>query len=85
MKTRTGFVSNSSSSSFVIRKRDLTCEQLDKLKKHGDLCDHDYDVWKISEDGDWFEFSVSMDNFDLEKYAHKTVGVSRDHIFQYKD
>ena len=33
MKIRSGFVSNSSSSSFVIFKRDLTEEQIEMIKK----------------------------------------------------
>jgi len=34
MKTRQGFVSNSSSSSFIIQKKSLTAVQLDLIKRH---------------------------------------------------
>lgn len=37
MKIRTGFVSNSSSSSFVIGKSYLTTDQIDKIKNHNDI------------------------------------------------
>jgi acyl carrier protein phosphodiesterase len=43
MKTRTSFVANSSSSSFVISKSDLTPEQIEKIKNYyeiaKELCD----------------------------------------------
>lgn len=34
MKTRNGFISNSSSSSFVIQKRDLTDIQIEQIRNH---------------------------------------------------
>ena len=34
MKLRTGFVTNSSSSSFTIAKSNLTADQIDKIKNH---------------------------------------------------
>lgn len=34
MKNRIGFVSNSSSASFIIQKKDITEEQLDQIRNH---------------------------------------------------
>lgn len=36
MKVRTGFVSNSSSASFIIKKAGLTEAQIDAIKRHGE-------------------------------------------------
>ena len=37
MKTRMGFVSNSSSSSFILSKSNLTKKQLEQIRKHKDV------------------------------------------------
>ena len=37
MKTRLGFVSNSSSSSFILSKNKVTKKQLDKIRNHKDV------------------------------------------------
>mgnify|MGYP001405832477 CR=1 FL=1 len=44
MKIRNGFVSNSSSSSYIIRKENLTNEQIDMIKDHINYC------WKLIND-----------------------------------
>jgi hypothetical protein len=38
MKLRTGFVSNSSSSSYIIKKEGLSIQQLDMIKNHIEYC-----------------------------------------------
>lgn len=91
MKIRKGFVSNSSSSSFIIKKEKLTEEQIEKIKNHivvvrekkkfFDMlldCDES-DAWKIEENS----FSVSgqtwMDNFDMHYFLSK-IGVEEEDI-----
>lgn len=66
MKIRSGFVSNSSSSSFIIDKRDITMHQYDLLKKHSDIAESD--AWHISEDEKNIYGSTYMDNFDMHNY-----------------
>jgi len=64
MRIRNGFVSNSSSSSFIINKKNLTEEQIELIKDHfevgkkfeemywdGEYC-HNGDEWTINDDVD---------------------------------
>ena len=66
MKIRTGFVSNSSSSSFVIKKANVTLEQIDSIYAHKDIAD--YNEWTIRETKDTIGDVTDMDNFDMYEY-----------------
>jgi len=72
MKIRNGFVSNSSSSSFVIQKKDITAEQLTQINKHADEAGSE--SWGITETDTTIEGWTMMDNFDMEEYLEK-IGV----------
>jgi len=82
MKIRIGFVSNSSSSSFVLRKKYLTPEQIEKIKNHsaegkkmGMEC---WDSpWDITEEEDIIRGYVSMNNFDMYDFLCR-IGVLED-------
>jgi hypothetical protein len=79
MKIRKGLVSNSSSSSFIIKKALLTNDQIYKISNHvkywndviADLpgyysCDDD-EGWLIDESDDFISGSTHMDNFSMDK------------------
>lgn len=84
MKIRNGFVSNSSSSSFVIQKCDLTEEQLDKIKNHSEVgeslgmeyCEW---TWDIVETPTEITGNTIIDNFDMEEFMQK-IGVDNTKI-----
>lgn len=63
MKVRSGFVSNSSSSSFVINKYNLTVLQLEQLKELNFTPIGKWDDnWSIYEEGDTVRGYTSMNN-----------------------
>jgi hypothetical protein len=65
MKTRAGFVSNSSSLSFVLLKKVLTEHQINKILEINS------DDWVIRECEKFIEGTTIMDNFDMEDYFEK--------------
>lgn len=74
MKNREGFVSNSSSSSFIVNKHYISGYQMDKAKKKAREED-----WAVDDLGDVMKFSTGMDNFDMEAYMRE-IGVSKQAI-----
>ena len=89
MKVRAGFVSNSSSSSFVISLDDITASQLNKIENHIQFSKkmhdigfaQDYDAWSIvvDEEKNAVYGRTFMDNFDMAKFL-ENIGVSSDAI-----
>jgi hypothetical protein len=81
MKNRAGFVSNSSSSSFIIPKQHLTLEQRSKIINHvseapyfkGDSCG---DSWTVEETDDVLRGYTYMDNFDMVGWMVENLGVN---------
>ena len=100
MKTRIGFVSNSSSSSFIIKKEDLTKRQIDKINNHIEEAkkmsdpkntpegyEFQYgweDDWFVRESEDDLMLSTSMDNFDMHNFLID-IGVHRNDIKDVSD
>lgn len=80
MKTRNGFISNSSSGSFIINKNCLSDLQIDNIKNHATSLyfkrnsNHKYDAWNISEDEFCIYGRTSMDNFDMWEFL-RVIGV----------
>ena len=77
MKIRIGFVSNSSSSSFIIRKDCISASQADKVRDHDG--DGDGEAWIITEDETRIAGHTFMDNFDMETFLER-IGVEENHI-----
>ncbi|MFA5406996.1 MAG: hypothetical protein WC307_06590 [Candidatus Nanoarchaeia archaeon] len=73
MKIRLGFVSNSSSSSFVISKNSLTNYQLNAIREHSAIgrivgIPYSDEEWDIHEDEDNISGNTMMDNFDMREF-----------------
>jgi len=87
VKKRIGFVSNSSSSSFVIPLSEISGEQLQKIlnpeyntQGYGDKSSFPY-TWytSVDEDSNIVTGNTSMDNFDMHKYF-ETIGINMDTV-----
>ena len=88
MKIRSGFISNSSSSSFVIQKRNLTGVQIEKIKNHAEVAKESMDLhdqpWSIQETDKVIAGSTWMDNFDMH-YFLTEIGVNADRDVKWGD
>ena len=70
MKIRTGFVSNSSSASFMVPKSRMSIAEGVLLLGFPSAVKNN-DGWNIYEDGDCIRGSTSMDNDRLDEYLTK--------------
>lgn len=82
MKTRNGFVSNSSSASFVIDKNYLTPLQVACIHLHSELAEKlggydcgEYDAWHVDDRIGFIHLSTDMDNFDMRHFLKNTLGI----------
>ena len=90
MKIRNGFVSNSSSSSFVLKIDEISEDQLamiwDHIELGRDLLEwqnyHDEDRWSIWITEDHVHGETSMDNFDMYEFLIK-IGIDKTLIKMY--
>ena len=75
MKVRTGFVSNSSSASFVLDKRYLTPNEIDRILAYNDNPSHEKwrDSWRIEEDEDFVRGDTIMDNGYLFEFIKTEI------------
>lgn len=70
MKHRTGFVSNSSSASFIVAKGKISGVEAAALLAYN-ISEENTDGWSIWEDGDCLRGSTNMDNDALDEYLEK--------------
>jgi hypothetical protein len=75
-KVRLGFVTNSSSSSFILSKKNLSHSQINKILNHTAYCRgkrldfycKESDQWTIEETEESIEGHTIMNNFNMEEF-----------------
>ena len=86
-KVRLGFVTNSSSSSFILQKKNLTESQIEKVINHGEYIrtrkimfdgywNGPEDDWEIVVKEDVIEGSTTMTNFDMQQFF-EYIGINK--------
>jgi len=88
MKIRNGFVSNSSSSSFMIKRYYLSDKQIEDIQNHIEVAKECYndkwiddsDRWYVDVDDKYVVVSTPMDNFDMCYFLLNCIGVKEYYI-----
>jgi len=82
MKIRTDFITNSSSSSFIIMKDEITAKELDLIKKYI-YSEENTDGWSLKEYPETFNGFTIMDNGAFWEFI-RTHNIRED-IFEFID
>ena len=94
-KVRAGFVTNSSSSSFILQKKNLTKSQIEKVMHHGEYCrmrklnGQFYcdvgDDWNVNDNTDVITGHTYMNNFDMGEFFDMIGIKSKDYKIDCDD
>lgn len=70
MKIRNGFISNSSSSSFIVNLNNISKQDLDKIQEYG-MSDKNDDNWYFYIENDCLTGYTSMDNGIFDEFIRE--------------
>lgn len=96
MKLRDGFVSNSSSASFIVNRHKILPSQLKKIIHtfdsmrsdsgfmYKERCFYGGDAWDMKIECDLIIFNTFMDNFPLYEYMTEVLQVRKDAFVERK-